>query len=470
MDKLILKDLKKMKQTMKLDYIRKQYNKNIIPNKSTKPTKLIRFNKVKYLLPKIKLEKRYLKKCTDLFNQDNYTILFLDLLESGYYTYDYKLKQHLSRCGLNRIKQLYGTCWLDSLINSFIFGDKIRARLLELIDRYIKSYKIKDIKKFVSAINKKQIKLSNKVDKNKKKIFLYFISILYNVLCDVGMRNKSKNKHDNFILTNFAINIRNYNRKKITNPLKGENIAHNPYYALEHIIYIFNLSVDSLPHLLYNRSTDNYSFDNTNHINQLYFTIGTNSTNITGGYGYYYNFKNIDIQVKNRRFTFDSGINIRSIDTVDFLIFSCTDPRDKLRKQIPKEITCIVNNVKTIFKLESASISVDDKGYIGHALTGFICNKEYYIYDPNNNYFKIDWTDLTYPNIKEIINYYKIVLSANNSVYSEKLNKLIMTTNATNYIEHDIDIYIEYATYYNSKLDFSFKMEKCNPKRPDTKI
>jgi hypothetical protein len=467
-NRIIAKDLKKMNSTMTTKYIRNNYSKKNKLIKADKNVKKIRFTRIKYNLPKITLEKKYLKKYNTLLDSANYNILYLDLLESGYYMYDLKLKQHLSRCGLNRIKQLYGTCWLDSLVNSFIYGSNIRLRLLKLINIYAKNNKIKDIKKFVDKINQKKIKLSKTVDKNKKKIFLYLISILYTVFCDTGMRNTSKDKHDNFILTNFAINIRNYNIKKRQNLLKGANIAYNSYYALEHIVYIFNMMIDKKSsHLHYHQSTNDYSFVNKNHLNQLYFTIGTDNTTINGGYGYYYDFKNIEIKLNSKKIKFTSGNNIRNIDIVDFLIFSCTDPKNKLRKQIPKEITCTVNNVKTIFKLESASISIDDKGSIGHALTGLICNKEYYIYDPNNNYFKIDWTNLTYPNIKRIINYYKIIFSANHTQYNNSTNKTIMSTSAKKYIERDLNIYIEYATYYNSKLDFSFKMEKCNPKRPE---
>lgn len=467
-ENLIVKDLKKMNYTMSTKFIRKQYDKQtqtktIIKNNKIK---IVRFNKIKYKLPTIKLEGKYLHRYNDLLLENN---IFLDLVESGYYLYDFKLKQHLSTCGINRTKQLYGTCWLDSLISSFVFSNSIKNRFLNLIEQFIKKMKIKNIKSFISKINKKQIKLSKTVDKNQKKIFVYLISILYSIFCDEGIRN-NKNKHDNFILTNFAINIRNYNSKKKLNHLvKPENIAFNSYYALEHIFFIFNKFVDTSSHLLYYKTTNDYSFENLNHINSLFFTIGSNQTNINGGYGYYYDFKNIDIRMKDndidRKFKFNSGYNIRHIDNIDFLVFSVTHKKEKLRRHIPKNITCSVNNVKTRFKLESASISIEDSSAIGHALTGIICQGEYYIYDPNNNYFKIDWTNLTGNNIKQIINYYKIINSANNRSFIN--NQVYLTTNK-NYIEHNIDIYIEYATYYNTSLDniFTSKDMKCNPHRP----
>ena len=97
-DKLILQDLKKMRYTLSTDYIRKQFEKSKrIKIKSKSTSKMIRFNKIKYKLPNIKLKGKYLQRYNDLLNKDN--ILYLDLLESGYYEYDLALKQHLKECG-----------------------------------------------------------------------------------------------------------------------------------------------------------------------------------------------------------------------------------------------------------------------------------------------------------------------------------------------------------------------------------
>jgi hypothetical protein len=462
-DTLILKDLKKMRYTLSTDYIRKQFSKRK-KSKSLKLSKgkipkMIRYNKIKYTIP-ITLKGKYLQRYNDIINNNTSNILYLDLLESGYYEYDLKLKQHLKDCGLNRVKQLYGTCWLDSTINIFIFGKKIKNRLLELLDHYMKSNKIKNIKEFILAINNKQIKLKRTVDKNQKKIFLYLISILYTVYCLEGVRNVLS-KHDNFMLTNFAINIRNYNQKKYKKDvLKATNIAYNSYYANEHIINIFNKYIDPDPHLYY--YDDVYSFENSNHINQLYLTVGRHNY-ITGGYGYNYNFKNIDIKMNSnikRHIEFSYGVNIKNLNNIDFLVFSCTKKGDELMKTIPKEIVASVNNVKTKFKLDSASISITYGNQIGHALTGLICG-DYYIYDPNNNYFKIDWTDLTGNKIDSILNYYKIIDTARDITDTN-----LLYTDARKYTKPTVDIYIEYATYYNTKLDFSFNMKNCSPSRP----
>ena len=335
------------------------------------------------------------------------------------------------------------------------------------MNNLLKKKKIENIKIFVSKINKTQIKLNKTVNQNQKKIFIYLISILYSIFCDNGLRNKTE-EHDNFILTNFAINIRNYNnKKKISNLVKTDNIAFNPYYALERIFYIFNKFIDTMPHLIYNKTTLNdYSFENKNHINALFFTIGSKII-ITGGYGYDYNFKNIDIRMKDndidKKFKFNSGYNIKHIDNIDLLIFSVINKNEPLRKHIPKTITCSVNNIKTKFKLESALISLNYGISFGHALTGIICNKEYYIYDPNNNYFKIDWTNLTDNNIAHIINYYTIINSASNTTIIN--NQAYLT--ADKIYSGKIDIYIEYATYYNTKIVNKLKDMKCNPHRLD---
>ena len=124
----------------------------------------------------------------------------------------------------------------------------------------------------------------------------------------------------------------------------------------------------------------------------------------------------------------------------------------------------MVNNKKTIFKLESASISIHGEDTIGHAVTGIICNDKYYIYDPYNNYFKIDWYNLTEENILPLTNYYKIVSARKFQEHEDMYNNTILEV--VEGIKSKIDVYIEYAMYYNTELDFSYKMKKCNPSRP----
>jgi len=477
--KMIAKDFKKMKKTIidknNIINLRKKLGKkshiNYIPsNKTTTVTK------IKYKINNVKLSGRYLKKYNNLmYNNSYYNVLYRDLIDSGYYYYDIMIKQKLSRCGLNRTKQLYGTCWLDSLMNGFIFGKNIRNRFLKLLDYYIKVNEITDIKKYIKNMNAKYIKLSRKVDKTNMKIFLRFIGILYQVLCDKGIRNKVSNVHDNFIVTNFAINVRNINTLqskdiKKKDVLKGNNIAYNSYYALEYILYIFNKYINNMPNLTYSRinnmdkSEKIYSMNNPFHINKLYFTINKMEQYITPGTEYNVNIKNIKINTGNRSFTFDKGEKISSMDNIDFLIFSCMDKKDPLYKKIPKEIECIVNDKKYLFKLDYAGISIDIKHEsVGHAVTGIICNDSYYIYDPYNNYFKVDWTDLSDENMKHVASYYKIIMADKfEKSYNKETNKTILYQTGK---EPKIDIYIEYAMYYNTTNSFSYKMKDCNPSR-----
>ena len=165
-----------------------------------------------------------------------------------------------------------------------------------------------------------------------------------------------------------------------------------------------------------------------------------------------------------RNFKFNEGANLSDLNIVDFFVLSVTKKSDKLRKHIPSQIKCSINNVSTIFKLESASITITNTiSNIAHAVTGIICNGEYYIYDPHNQYFKLDWTNLNKTNTQQILNYYMIIYTANQKTINN--NTIIYSTNA-NYINPKIDIYIEFATYYNTNLNLKHNVKNCNPSRP----
>ena len=153
-----------------------------------------------------------------------------------------------------------------------------------------------------------------------------------------------------------------------------------------------------------------------------------------------------------------------NIDNVDFLIFSCLDKKDPLYKKLPKEMELNINGKQYIYKLDYAGISIDiiDES-IGHAVTGIICDNSYYIYDPYNNYFKIDWTDLSEENIEHVKYYYKTIMADKfKKSYDINTNKMILY----NTKEPNVDIYIEYAVYYNTMNSFSYKMKGCTPSRP----
>ena len=160
---------------------------------------------------------------------------------------------------------------------------------------------------------------------------------------------------------------------------------------------------------------------------------------------------------------FNDGVDMGNMDNINFLIFSCINKTDPLYKIIPKEIECTVNNKKYLFKLDSGSISImntNNKG--GHSVTGIICDKSYYIYDPYNNYFEVDWTDLSPNNIKYVLDYYSILRGKTVKRVYDATNKYIIYTDI---IENSANINIEYAIYYNTNLSASYKMKGCNPSR-----
>ena len=95
-----------------------------------------------------------------------------------------------------------------------------------------------------------------------------------------------------------------------------------------------------------------------------------------------------------------------------------------------------------------------------------ICDGEYYVYDPHNNYFKMDWTNMN-NNTKEILNYYMITSTASHKEIKD--NTIIYSTPNINNIS-EIDIYIEFAIYSNTTIDYNKKNSSsrinCNPSRP----
>ena len=245
--KIIIRDIKKVNRQLELrnnpKYIKKiqkksrQQMRQFSRAKSTTNNVTIPQNMFKIDL---ELTGRYLEKynnhCTLKYCPQN-------LLESGYYAYQYKLKQHLSRCGVNRTTQLYGTCWLNSVINSILFGNHIRGKFIQLL---IKHSKLNN--NFSSMIKKVHVtnyELTKKIEKDEFMIFQHIISILYKVLCDEGMRNKNPDKYENMSTTNLALSFikRPWFSETITeeNPIKI--LKKSAFYssaALSMIIDIMN--------------------------------------------------------------------------------------------------------------------------------------------------------------------------------------------------------------------------------------
>jgi len=107
-----------------------------ILNKEIKPEKIFSINNYKYSLSNDKdiiLKDNYL----NIYNYyKKYFRLSKDLYDAGFYEYQFKLKQYLTDCGLNRTTQLFGTCWLNSILNGIIFGSKMRSKIIQLIHHY----------------------------------------------------------------------------------------------------------------------------------------------------------------------------------------------------------------------------------------------------------------------------------------------------------------------------------------------
>jgi len=73
---------------------------------------------------------------------------------------------------------------------------------------------------------------------------------------------------------------------------------------------------------------------------------------------------------------------------------------------------------------------------------------------------------MTEENIQPIANYYKIISARKYQEREDPINNKTLL-DIVEGIKSNIDIYIEYAIYYNTELDFSYKMKNCNPKRPN---
>jgi len=118
--------------------------------------KIFSLKNIKYEFNEIELNDKYQNKYNNIIQN---TWLSKDLYESGFYLYQYKLHQYLSNCGLNRTKQLYGTCWFNVVINAFIFGDHLRGRIIQLLSYYEKTYGRNKLNKLVERIDKTKKKL-----------------------------------------------------------------------------------------------------------------------------------------------------------------------------------------------------------------------------------------------------------------------------------------------------------------------
>jgi len=487
-DSLLLNDLIEINKNISLQYSKdgiikrekeyEQYNKKIIkkemkrmigPKEKIDENKIFNLN-VKYESDVI-LEKKYLDKYNNVIKT---ALLSIDLYNNGFYEYVFKLKQHLNKCGVNRTTQLYGTCWFNTAINGFIFSNKLRGRTIQLLLFYKNSFSEKEFNKIIDDMDKQKYKLNQTIDRNMQNIFYHIIAILYKTLCHEGLRNKNPKKYENFSLTNLALNLKNlFTESKKINVRKIEEIAYVPIYGLNMITYVFNKFIDEDSHIktFTNIMNNTYSLSNMNHINMLYFDNNNNDIKIHAGYEYSkLMFKNITIDINsngiNSTFKAKEGENIDSLKNIDFLILVY----DNVNVQkIPFEVNCIVDNKKTLFKLDHAVICISTPSQkISHVVSGLICNNEYYIYDSAENlYFECNWTDLSNKNNMIKPNNYYQIKTADYIFYTQNIEntsgKFFKLYNKSTLNKFQFEY--KYVIYYNTQLDFSYDTINCSPKR-----
>uniref|UniRef100_A0A6C0DZ92 Uncharacterized protein n=1 Tax=viral metagenome TaxID=1070528 RepID=A0A6C0DZ92_9ZZZZ len=469
--KLILRDLKKMNRQLEKQndpkYIKKMKKKakkqmrQLVRAKKTTDTAIIPKNiyKLDLELSGIYLEK-YNKYCTTRNCLQN-------LLDLGYYEYQYKLKQHLSSCGVNRTTQLYGTSWLNSVLNSIIFGEHMRGRFIQILTKHITQNN-----KFTSIINKvheTNYTLTKKIEKDEYKIFQQIISLLYKVLCGEGIRNKNLNRYENMVTANLALSF--LKQPWTTEPIQEENpntiiTKHSGFYAnaaISMIIDIMNGFSDGTDkqnhadHFKFRTDiygSETYYFGNDNHINHLNFDIYYNGTYSIYAGSYYdtFSFNNIAIKINYnnsvREFSTSSKLILDNIDNLHFIFFYYKDFKTPLKK-IDDYMSCIINNDKKRFRLDSAIITykwIDGENTGRHSISGLICKNEYYIYDQESDvYFKIDWRNLDVKNFEPYIIFAK-------------------TIGGDNLVINDIMLYP--AIYYNEDIDYRYNIKECVPMRP----
>lgn len=476
--KRVKKKERRSKKYLNRQYLSRSHNDIIIYETSL-------FENI-YELPEIELSGKYLDKYNKLIFGSE-TLLFAGFIHNKFYEYQFKLLQKLSHCGLNRTTQLYGTCWLNSILNTIIFGPKFRNRMIQIMDKYIEYIGIDNFHEKVKLIENKKYNLSNDIEKNTINIFWDLISIIYKLLCSEGLRNKDPTKYENFLLTNFAAEIQNYDNKEDKIQDFKTIPGYNSYLAFMSIIKIWNIRmiddlnknknaenfIDGL--LSYGTKTILYYFEYKNMFNditlnainilQCYTNHDTKISYISSFDNSVY-FENIDVILKQNdvltNLNFDYGEILRNLENIHFIILT-----GKMNNYIiPEQIICTVYEKTVKFNLESAILRIHNND-ISHVITGLICDNEYYIYDSAYDlYIKLDWRNLERDNFKQYINFYDVVNSDFVIIYNEKLGKNVIELKNEKYVKK-IAINLGYAIYYNSEFDFSYKAEYCVPHRPN---
>lgn len=427
---------------------------------------------------KIELKDKYLEQYKNILKN---AYLSKDLYDTGFYEYQFKLKQYLSECGENRTTQLYGTCWFNVIINAIIFGDHMRARIIQILMLYKKIYGKNKLDRLVERIDKTQRKLKTRSSQTQKlnnsqdtieyNIFEHIIGILYKILCQEGLRNTDPKSYDNFNLTNLALSIKMLGTNEPINPKKLEDMAYISIYGIDILINIINKFIDTHHHIIYDEN-NKYLLGNPNHINTILIILNNDLKKSEARFSFYYDLKiqNIELDIQdndiNQYIKFNDGIEIKNINNVDFIFI---DHEFYNSDKIPHEIYCIVNDRKYLFKLDVAMLDLSQEdNNIGHVISGMICNNEYYIYDSQTNfYFDGDWTNIgDRKNVEKILNFYDI----HSASYVYKYIDIKDTSN--NFFQlydkkslKKSKIKYKICIYYNTHLDFSYDPLECKRQR-----
>ena len=437
--------------------------------------KIFTMTDVKYNFDKkIELKDKYLEQYKKILKN---ACLSKDLYDTGFYEYQFKLKQYLSECGENRTTQLYGTCWFNVIINAFIFGDHMRARIIQILMLYKKIFGKNKLDRLVERIDKTQRKLKTKSSQKQKlnnsqdtieyNIFEHIIGILYKILCQEGLRNTDPKSYDNFNLTNLALSIKMLGTNEPTNPKKLEDIAYISIYGIDILINILNKFIDTHHHIIYDEN-NKYLLGNPNHINTLFIILNNDFKKSEVIFSLYYDLKiqNIELNINdndiNQYIKFNDGIEIKNIKNVDFIFI---DYEFYDVDKIPHELYCIVNDRKYLFKLDVSILDLtQEDNNIGHVISGMICNDEYYIYDSQTNfYFDGDWTNIgDIKNVEKFLNFYDIYSAS--YVYKDieikdTSNKFFQLYDKKTLKKSKIKYKI--CIYYNTHLDFSYDPIEC---------
>jgi hypothetical protein len=420
------KHKKKLSRSMKIDKYKKDYTFELdIP---------------------ITLTGKYLNEYITTMNMYATDVVIDSYYKMDYYKYQHKIHQYLSQHGLNRTTQLYGTCWLNVIINSIVFNEQLRGNFLQLLNVYIKNNS--KILSIIENIKKTSTTLIKAIDYNEMNVFNHFICILIQVLCETGLRNETT-VYDNMMLTNTALHI----KKKLSNTKEQNDIERmlnviGEYtdVAFDTIIHIFNNNIDTynshLVHVNTHNNISSYTFNKTQ-FNKLSIYIYNNKIEIFSDMYNNKYIKNIKVyitpeitQYTENYLTLNTICNIDTLDDVKFIFLY------EINNNIPDFITCTVKDKKTTYKLCSAIIRYDMVNINkSHVITGFICNNEYYIHDSvDDAYFQIDWRNCVDDNFK-------------------MFNDICKETN-TNFKCFP-------AIYYNTNCNFSYNMDNCLPSRPN---